>query len=315
MSKSKLLFSALVGVFVLMQLVPVNRSAPEDVGPLQIADAQVAEIFDRACADCHTNQTDWPWYGYVAPASWFLAKHIDEGREHFNISRWEDQSDRRKATKLREMAEEVAEGEMPLPSYLIIHGEAKLTEDEKSVLIAWAEEMEQGVRGASRRSAPGGEGEDEGEVGDDAEAGDDAASSAEATRTSARATHQALRSMIATAGLRPFELSRRAERATGTADVSFSEDIMPIFEATCLECHGAADSEGEIVLEAQLDLRTWEAVMAGSEFGSVIEPGNPEESYLLESVEMGDMPEDGDPLSPEQVDLIRQWIIAGAPNN
>jgi hypothetical protein len=256
----------------------------------------------------------------VAPASWFLAKHVDEGREHFNISRWEDQSDRRKATKLREMADEVAEGEMPLPSYLIIHGEAKLSEDEKAVLIAWAEQMEQGVRGASRRSEPGeaAETETEGEAsgdGAEGESGDEAEATSE-TRTSSNTTHQALRTMVATAGLRAFVLPAlsRTERALGDRDVSFSEDIMPIFEATCLECHGEAE-DGEIVLEAQLDLRTWEAVMAGSEFGSVIEPGNPDESYLLESVEMGDMPEDGEPLSPEQVDLIRQWIIAGAPNN
>lgn len=305
MSKSKLLISLFAGVFILIQFVPVDRAAPDDMGPIEISDARVAEIMDRACADCHTNQTRWPWYGYVAPASWFLSSHIAEGREHLNFSRWEDQSARRQASKLREVAEEVAEGSMPMPSYLILHRDAKLTDEEKQVLISWAEQMEAGM-GRTRR-AP---------ATDDASApeAEPSGASGEAEVDVSEATAAGLHHMVATAGR--FSFTRRAaRRPLVTRDVSFSADIMPIFEATCLECHGAPGDDGEPVLEAQLDLRTYEAILLGSEFGAVVEPGNPEESYLLESVEMGDMPEDGDPLTPEQIDLIRQWIIAGAPNN
>jgi mono/diheme cytochrome c family protein len=291
--------------FGVIQLVPVDRSEPEDAGPLVIEDVQVAEIFDRACADCHTNNTRWPWYGYIAPASWFLADHVNEGREHLNLSRWSDQSTRRQTSKLREIGEEVAEESMPMPSYLIAHPEARLTAEERQVLIAWAEGMEQQMGG---RRSRGGSDADAEVSGDQPEAALQPAGSARVVRSAS--THAWLRSVAAAVPMAALAPHLRGERA----EVSFSNDIAPIFAATCNECHGA-EVDGEIVTEAQLDLTSYEAVMAGSEFGEVIVPGDPDESYLLESVVTGDMPEDGDPLSEDQIDLIRRWIIEGAKNN
>lgn len=97
--------------------------------------------------------------------------------------------------------------------------------------------------------------------------------------------------------------------------VSFARDILPILEKSCVECHGEVDEDGFPYMEAGLDLRTWAEVMEGSEFGSVVEPGNPGESYLFTMVENGDMPDQGDPLLAEQIELIRRWIEAGAPDN
>lgn len=98
------------------------------------------------------------------------------------------------------------------------------------------------------------------------------------------------------------------------AVASFADDIMPILEKSCLSCHGA-EVDGEIVTELSLDMTTYEGLMAGSEYGTVIEPGDPDNSLLLEMVVEGDMPEDGDPLSAEEIELIRNWIAEGAENN
>lgn len=318
---------------VAMQVFPVDRSAPPDDGPLEISDPVVADIVDRACADCHTNDTRWPWYGYVAPASWFLAKHVEEGRQHLNLSTWSDQSARRQASKLREMVDEVESGEMPLPSYLRGHPEARLTDEERATLIAWAEEMEGQVRGSARRGSnrdddagtrdpneadePHGSKTDE--TGGDAEARalgtDQGARGPAGAGRLARTRPHGLSSMVATVGGGPSLGALVRSRHLSHADpVSFSNDILPLFEKKCISCHGG-EVDGEIVTESQLDLTTYEAVMAGSEFGPVIEPGDVEGSYLFESVELGDMPEDDDPLSEKEIEMIREWILAGAPNN
>jgi mono/diheme cytochrome c family protein len=101
----------------------------------------------------------------------------------------------------------------------------------------------------------------------------------------------------------------------GAIDPSFADDIMPIFEESCVSCHGEPDESGFPYTEAGLSLMSYEDLMKGSEFGSVIEPGNPDDSYLLEMVANGDMPDEGDPLTVEQIELIRAWIEAGAENN
>lgn len=91
--------------------------------------------------------------------------------------------------------------------------------------------------------------------------------------------------------------------------VSYSQQIAPLFEETCAECHGSEEPE------LGLDMTSYEAMMAGSDYGSVIEPGDADGSLLLEMIVAGEMPQDADPLSEEQVELIRSWIDAGAENN
>jgi hypothetical protein len=97
--------------------------------------------------------------------------------------------------------------------------------------------------------------------------------------------------------------------------VSFARDVFPIIQRTCVRCHGAEDEAGEQVIEEGLNMLTYDGLMAGSLYGKVIEPGNAEESYLVELVAAGDMPKEGDPLPPEEIELIKRWITAGAPNN
>ncbi len=91
--------------------------------------------------------------------------------------------------------------------------------------------------------------------------------------------------------------------------VSFAGQIAPIFEARCTECHGGPEpQEG-------LDLSTYEGAMAGSEYGTVIEAGDPEQSLIIDFIASGDMPKEGDPVLPEELELIRSWIAEGAQHN
>jgi hypothetical protein len=95
----------------------------------------------------------------------------------------------------------------------------------------------------------------------------------------------------------------------GAVAVSFADDIMPIFELRCVECHDADNTE----LGLRLD--SWEGTMAGSDYGTVIEPGDSEGSVLVDMIASGDMPEDGDPVEPEELALIEAWVTEGAENN
>ena len=88
--------------------------------------------------DCHTNTTTYPWYSQIAPASWFLANHIRDGRKELNLSVWNTYSDKKKSKKLEEVCEQVEQGDMPLPSYLWIHRDAALKEGEARILCDWA---------------------------------------------------------------------------------------------------------------------------------------------------------------------------------
>ena len=97
--------------------------------------------------------------------------------------------------------------------------------------------------------------------------------------------------------------------------VSFSQNVLPILERTCQRCHGGKGDDGEVVVEEGLDMTTYEMLMAGSLYGTVVEPGDPDGSYLFELIVSGDMPKEGDALTPEEIEMIRQWIAAGAENN
>lgn len=121
---------------------PVVDDASEDIFAVEEAPEHVMQIMQNVCYDCHSNQTDYPWYASVSPISWWLQDHINEGREHLNFSNWSGYVADKKAHKMEEAQEELEEGEMPLPSYTWIHGEAKLDQEEKKALMDWFQSME-----------------------------------------------------------------------------------------------------------------------------------------------------------------------------
>jgi hypothetical protein len=118
-------------IFGLIQLIPYGRNhANPAVVKEPTWDAQTRALARRACMDCHSNETVWPWYSNIAPASWLIQHDVDEGRQRLNFSTWG--SGRQ---EVEEIAGVVLEGEMPPPQYLLIHKEAKLTDAEKQTLV------------------------------------------------------------------------------------------------------------------------------------------------------------------------------------
>ncbi len=97
---------------------------------------QMAALLKENCYDCHSNQTRYPWYSEIAPASYWLRDHIKDGKKHFNVSEWEGYSVKKKEHKLEELIEMVEEGSMPLDSYTWIHGD--LEETDKELMLQWA---------------------------------------------------------------------------------------------------------------------------------------------------------------------------------
>lgn len=97
----------------------------------------VNQILSRSCADCHSNETKYPWYSKIQPSAWFLKDHIDEGRHELNFSVWNTYEPRRKKRKLDEICEQIESREMPLPSYLWIHGDAKMSDEDIKTLCDW----------------------------------------------------------------------------------------------------------------------------------------------------------------------------------
>ena len=129
----------LAGGLLLAQLVPVERTNPPVDAEIVVAEPDVYALLRRACYDCHSHATVWPWYSRVAPLSWLVAHDVDEGREELNFSRFEAYDVKKQRKKLGELAEEVDEHEMPLWYYLLLHPEARPSDAERERLVAWAE--------------------------------------------------------------------------------------------------------------------------------------------------------------------------------
>ena len=118
------------------QFVRPARRNPPVTGDLP-APADVHQLLRRACYDCHSRETVWPWYASIAPVSWLVAHDVDEGREKLDFSIWDTLGPGKRTKKLRESAKEVEEGEMPPWQYRLVHPEARLSEAERAQLLAW----------------------------------------------------------------------------------------------------------------------------------------------------------------------------------
>ena len=123
---------AVLGLLIVAQFVPYGRDHrnPPVVAEPTWNSSTTRALVERACFDCHSNQTHWPWYSHVAPMSWLVQDHVDEGRRELNFSEWSGAS-----SEAREAAETVRDGEMPPRSYLLLHPEARLSDQEIQVLI------------------------------------------------------------------------------------------------------------------------------------------------------------------------------------
>ena len=141
----------LIAIFVLMQAFRPARNSGELHGPQSLAvahhvPARVEAILQKACYDCHSNRTRYPWYANIQPGGWWMQHHVNEGKQSLNFSEWISYKQEDMPHILEELQEEVVEGGMPLPSYLWIHEDAKLSAAEKSALLAWAKALEAKLR-------------------------------------------------------------------------------------------------------------------------------------------------------------------------
>ena len=127
----------LVILFIAIQFFSDRKTNPPVKAEID-APTEVKAIFQRACYDCHSNQTKWPWYANIAPVSWLIVNDVDNGREHFNFSDWENLSRKDKAKLKEKIWEEIVNDEMPLWQYKLLHPEAKLTQYDKSLIRNWA---------------------------------------------------------------------------------------------------------------------------------------------------------------------------------
>ncbi|OYX27940.1 MAG: cytochrome C [Flavobacteriales bacterium 32-35-8] len=103
--------------------------------------ADVKRILEVSCNDCHSDVTRYPWYNNITPINYWLADHVNDGKKHFNISKWEGTSTKRKDHKFEELIEMIEKKEMPLESYTWTHTEAKLTEAQMASIIDWAKRV------------------------------------------------------------------------------------------------------------------------------------------------------------------------------
>ena len=103
--------------------------------------SEVESVLKTSCFDCHSNHTNYPFYAQVAPISFWINHHVEEGKEHLNFSDWNNYSIKKKLHKLDEIIEEINEHEMPLGSYTLIHHDAKLKEESSKLLINWSKEL------------------------------------------------------------------------------------------------------------------------------------------------------------------------------
>jgi len=115
--------------------------------------ATTAAILQRSCYDCHSNETRWPWYSAVVPMAWGVANHVTEGRAHMNFSEWGAYPPRKRVAMLEKMCDEVREGRMPLPSYLLLHAEARLAEADWKAVCDWSTDEADRLPVSSRTDA------------------------------------------------------------------------------------------------------------------------------------------------------------------
>lgn len=152
--------------FVIIQLVRPARTNPAvDTSKtiqshLQVP-ADVDAILKRACNDCHSYETQWPWYSQVAPVSWLVINDVNDGRRHLNFSEWGTYDAKKADHKLDEIEEEVEQGKMPIPMYVSMHPEAKLSDEDKRTIHDWAKGERNRLRGAKEETIDKKDEEDE----------------------------------------------------------------------------------------------------------------------------------------------------------
>ncbi len=143
--KRKYILYSLIVLLIAIQFFQTDKTAILSIKEnhfvsIEKASPEIENLLQQSCYDCHSYTVHYPWYSYVAPVSWWVKHHVNEGLGELNLSTWNNYSAKKREHKLKEMIEEIEEGEMPLSSYTLIHANAKLTATQKAQLVAWLKE-------------------------------------------------------------------------------------------------------------------------------------------------------------------------------
>ncbi|MCA0233106.1 heme-binding domain-containing protein [Runella sp. MFBS21] len=138
------LFIILVGIqFIRPDSNNDNRVMATDFIKTYEVPTQIGSVLRRSCYDCHSNNTEYPWYSSIQPMGWLINKHISEGKKNLNFSEFGTYSQRKQVSKLKSIAKQIEQNKMPLPSYTMIHQNAILTSNEKSLIVTFVNNLTQ----------------------------------------------------------------------------------------------------------------------------------------------------------------------------
>lgn len=129
-------------VFIVIQFIQPSKNSSEEILPTDFSNVftvpeNVKDVLKASCNDCHSNNTHYPWYSFIQPGAWWMASHIKEGKANLNLSEFGTYSKRKQQNKLRSIAKSIEDGSMPIQAYTIMHADAKLTKDEKALVLDW----------------------------------------------------------------------------------------------------------------------------------------------------------------------------------
>ncbi|MFD0863960.1 heme-binding domain-containing protein [Sungkyunkwania multivorans] len=146
MKAVKIIVIVLLVAFVGIQFMPVERNQSDGVPKTDFmlvndVPSDIKNKLQVSCYDCHSNNTQYPWYNKVQPVAWYLENHIAEGKAELNFSEWAEYSARRKKSKLRSIVNQIINDEMPMDSYTLIHKEAAFSEEEIQQVIKYMENL------------------------------------------------------------------------------------------------------------------------------------------------------------------------------
>ena len=151
MKRLKKILLGLLIIFIVIQFIQPARNKSSELLPTDITKTfnvpeNVQPVLKAACYDCHSNNTNYPWYSRIQPFGWLLAKHIRNGKTELNFNEFGSYALRRQMSKMKAIGNSVKDGTMPLKSYTMVHKNARLSTEDKTVLIAWVVRMEDSLR-------------------------------------------------------------------------------------------------------------------------------------------------------------------------
>ncbi|WP_196892423.1 heme-binding domain-containing protein [Aureivirga marina] len=135
--KKILLF--IVAVLVIIQFFRPDKNTSNEVSINKITDVppHIEQILKTSCYDCHSNNTVYPWYSNIAPVSWIIANHVNDGKKHVNFDEWKTYNDNQRKHNIHDLEEVIMENSMPMSSYTILHKNAVLSDKDKKDLLEW----------------------------------------------------------------------------------------------------------------------------------------------------------------------------------